>query len=247
MDGPKGKGHGKSGRSRRTKWTVWFKDNLKVYRVFDINCDAIVPTDSNCNPEWRFCNYSVLEPLNLKLDCIIIESIKFQCINDSTDIKPIQDNQEKCQELELLSNDGIAKTVPEIMGIYSLEDYLYNDMVVYVHKDNGFNLRYINNSIDKQNQLLPGAWEIYNDTNVLTYNRFCEDTDLSIDGKCEFGWNYPVNDHRFRLDWSALIICIKPSAMVTNIPTGVICQTFQLMSATAFEVEMLTEMRKGRC
>ena len=58
--------------------------------------------------------------------------------------------------------------------------------------------------------------------------------------KCEFGWGYPTNDHKMRLDYSASIICIKPSPVVTNIPTGVICQTFQLMSATAFEVEMFT-------
>ena len=41
-------------------------------------------------------------------------------------------HQEKCQELELSSNGGIAKKAPEIMGIYSLEDYLFNNMVVYV-------------------------------------------------------------------------------------------------------------------
>ena len=149
----------------RTKWTVTFEDYLEFYRAFDINCYDIVTTNSNCNPEWRFCNYTALDRPKLKMDCIIIEAIKFQCINDSTDVKPIQDNdQEKCQELELSSIDGIAKTVPEIMGIYSLEDYLYNDMVVYVHKDNGFNLRYTNNSIDMLNQSLTGVWDIYNDT-----------------------------------------------------------------------------------
>ena len=91
-----------------------------------------MPKNSNCNPEWRFCNASILEFLELKLDCFIIETIKFQCINDSMDIKPIEDDQEKCQELELSSKDGMAKEVSEIMGIYSLEDYLYNGMVVYV-------------------------------------------------------------------------------------------------------------------
>ena len=224
----------------QTKWTVKFEDYLKFYRAFDINCYDIVTTNSNCNPEWRFCNYTALDRPKLKMDCIIIEAIKFQCINDSTDVKPIQDNQEKCQELELSSIDGIAKTVPEIMGIYSLEDYLYNDMVVYVHKDNGFNLRYTNNSIDMLNQSLTGVWDIHNDTDLLSDNLFCEDTDLSMDGKCKFGWSYPINNHTMRLDYTASIICIKPSPVVTNIPTGVICQTFQLMSATAFEVEMLT-------
>ena len=136
------------------------------------------------------------------------------------------------------SNDGIAKTVPEIRGIYSLENNLYNDKVVYVHKDIGFELKFNYSSI-LQNKLHPGAWGIYNGTYLLSYNTYCEDTDISTDGKCEFGWTYPSNDgfRQYSLDSSASIVCIKPSPVVTNIPTGGICQTFQLMSATALEVE----------
>ena len=82
------------------------------------------------------------------------------------------------------SNDGIAKTVPEIRGIYSLENNLYNDKVVYVHKDIGFELKF-NYSTNLQNQLHPGAWGIYNGTHLLSYNTNCEDTDISTDGKCD--------------------------------------------------------------
>ena len=72
----------------------------------------------------------------------------------------------------------------------------------------------------------------------LSKNIYCDDADLSMDGKCECGWSYPKNfQEMYQLDWSASITCIKPSPVITNIPTGAICQTFQLMSATAFEVE----------
>ena len=218
----------------RTKWMVLFKN----YLLFDINCNDIVPTNSSCNPQWRFCIASKLDVLELKLNCTIIENIILQCKNDSIDIKAVEDNQETCQELELSSNDGIAKTVPEIMGIYSLENYLFNDMVVYVHKDIGFELRF-NYRTDLQNQLLRGAWEIYDGTYMLSYNLYCEDTDISTDGKCEFGWTYPSNDgfSQYSLDSSASIVCIKPGPVVTNIPAGGFCKTFQVMSTTAFEVE----------
>ena len=209
----------------RMKWTVPFEN----YVVFDINCNDIEPTNSNCSPEWRFCNVSEFRGLELNLDCTIIEHIKFECKNDSMDIKPIENNQEKCQDLELSSNDGIAKTVPEMMGIYSLEDYLYNDMPVYVHKELGFNLTFDDSD---------SAWEIHYGTYLLSFNLYCEDTDISSDGKCEFGWSFPSNGQGiYALDWSASIKCIKPSPLVTNVPTGVNCQTFQLMSSTAFEVE----------
>ena len=110
------------------------------YVVFDINCDESVPTNSNCSPEWRFCNDYKFNRNEFKLDCTIIDHIKLECKNNSMDIKPIENNKEKCQELELSSNDGIAKTVPEIMGIYSLDSYslvidnhVYHDMVIYAH------------------------------------------------------------------------------------------------------------------
>ena len=45
----------------RTKWAL-FSDN---YIAFDINCNDLMPTNSNCKPEWRFCNYSFLEVLEL--------------------------------------------------------------------------------------------------------------------------------------------------------------------------------------
>ena len=66
----------------RTKWMVAFEN----YLVFDINCNDIVLTNSSCNPEWRFCIASVLEVLELKLNCAIGEDIIFQCKNDSIDI-----------------------------------------------------------------------------------------------------------------------------------------------------------------
>ena len=223
----------------RSKWALLFQD----YLAFDINCNDLMST--NCYPEWRFCNASALEGLELKLDCIIIETIKFQCNTDSMDIKPTEDNQEKCQELELSSNDGIAKTIPEIMGIYSLEDYLYNDMAVY-DKDMRFHLYYRNTSsafklpyVGTLNQ----KWTIDNGTHMHSDNILCEDTDLSMDGNCEFGWSYPSNwSGLIAMDLSASIVCIKPSPVVTDIPTGAICQTFQLMSTTAFEFGVPVEV-----
>ena len=225
----------------RTKWMVIFEH----YNVFDINCNGIVPTNSNCSPEWRFCHTYRFDRffIELKLECAIIEHIKFECKNDSMKIKPIEDNQEECQELKFSSNDGIAKTVPEIMGIYSLQDYLFNDMVVYVHKKMGFNLTFVGSHSGTtnptlQNQLPSGAWEIRKSTHILSKNLYCDDADLSMDGKCEFGWTHPINDQgNYKLDWSASIICIKPSPVVTKVPTGVNCRTFQLMSSTAMDVE----------
>ena len=228
----------------RSKWAVLFED----YLAFDINCNDIMPTNSNCNPEWRFCNASILDFLELKLDCVIVDTITFQCKNDSMEVEPIEDNQEICQELEFSSNEGIAKTVPELMGIYSLEDHLYNDMAVYVHKDMGFTLYYKNYSTDYQNSLIAinqknQTWVIDNGTYLLADNFICTDTDLSMDGNCEFGWAYWNNDHRdVWIDWSASIICVKPSPVVTNIPTSMTCQTFQLMSTTAFELGVPIEL-----
>ena len=66
----------------RSKWAVLFED----YLAFDINCNDIMPTNSNCNPEWRFCNASILDILELKLDCVIVDTITFQCKNDSMEV-----------------------------------------------------------------------------------------------------------------------------------------------------------------
>ena len=120
-------------------------------------------------------------------------------------------------------------------------------MVVYVHKDMRFYLYYRNTSSAFKhpwiNRTLNQKWTIDNGTHMHSDNFLCEDTDLSMDGNCEFGWSYPINrSGRIGMDWSASIVCIKPSPVVTNKPTGAICQTFQLMSTTAFELGVPVEL-----
>ena len=234
-------------------WVLISENHL----AYIISCDERNQTDLNCTPKWSFCK-EIFEPSSVKWDCELDEATIFQCIEKDTTISIddmiIHSNEVKevCKVFDFLSEGSITKFSPQILGVYSLEDNLYNNKVVYVNKDTGVYLYYDSNfndtTIDTGMDALiykssgPGSWVISNylgSPNVLSYNNICIDSEFPANGECMIGWRYSPMPEVFPIDIYASVSCRVPKSVSNTKPMNSTCKRLEFLSNKAFEIDGL--------
>ena len=132
-------------------WTTGLILASENHYAYTPNCDERNQTDLNCDPRWVFCRNN-FEPSSINLNCERKnDATIFQCIDNDVTVSindlimHSNDVKEICEVFDFLSEGSITTFSPKILGVYSLEDYLYNNKVVYVNKDTGVYLYYDSN------------------------------------------------------------------------------------------------------
>ena len=138
--------------------------------------------------------------------------------------------------------------------MYSLEDYLYNNKVVYVNvnKDTGVYLYYdsnfnestINTDMDAHIYKTsgPGSWVISSNpgsSNVLSYNNLCIDSEFPANGECMIGWRYSLTTEVFPIDIYSSVSCRAPKYVLNTNPMNSTCKRLEFSSNKAFEIDGL--------
>ena len=225
--------------------------------AYIIGCDERNQTDLNCTPRWSFCR-KIFEPSGVKFDCESDEATTVQCIDKDTRISIndmiMHSNEVKeiCEVFEFLSDGPIAGFSPQILGVYSLEDYLHNNKVVYVNKDTGVYLYYDSNFNESTIEIGmdahiykssgPGSWVISNylgSSNVLSYNNLCIDSEFPANGECMVGWRYSLTQEAFPIDIYASVGCRAPKSVLNTKPMNSTCKRLEVLSNKAFEIDGL--------
>ena len=217
----------------------WVISHLDYFAV-DVKCNDDIAIASDCTPEWFICTWSKYDELRNKLhNCMKNEGIVYQCKNDDVQVK-LEEDDTVCHEIELFSYDGIAKMLPETMGIYLLEDNHDNDKIIYVHKDMELYLSYDSTLyVTIVDESFTGGWVIESKSDLLLYNTYCTDANFLANSKCEFIWSYPLNESIYDNDWSAKAICRNPSPVENTVPADSVCKTVELTSNIALKTEGL--------
>ena len=149
-----------------------------------------------------------------------------------------------CKKFEFSSKRKIQMKFPEMLGTYSLEDYLHNGKLVYLNKESDAYLYYsfasnevIEDSSGKyyyyKENFRPDSWGIsffLNDTMSPIINHLCKAASFPADGKCEYGWSFLADSNGYDFDYSASMNCKEPQLVKKNVSTDSVCEIFELTS-----------------
>ena len=253
-----------------TQWVFLSQD----YVSFDLLCeDLIGNTNSKCTPKWHLCTVDTQLSNSLHSEvrsvfgsyvgnCSVDETALVQCNEDKVETKLIEEEDKEqapviedsslhqndtdsdfiCEEIEFSS--GKVQESHPILGIYSIEDYHYENKVVYVNKQTGvylyYSIRLYNSTTFNfstksliHTNTARGSWVIgysFDHSNLLADNQFCSDTDLPLKGDCDIGWFFKSDmaHASFTYDNTASIACKTPTPIENITVDKPKCTTFEL-------------------
>ena len=168
-----------------------------------------------------------------------------------------------CEEFELVSSDVILQHMPELIGLYRLENVTSNEnkinqttlarsTLVYSNKANGIILVQSDQFSLKSGTYLRykkpfrNLWVMKDSISnrLLAFNSFCNDPDFPINGACQYGWNAVSLNEKFRvvswkMDLTASVTCNMPDKSIRILPSESICKEFEVKPMNTFSDSVL--------
>ena len=143
-----------------------------------------------------------------------------------------------CEEFRLTSSGIILRYMPELIGVYRLENGASdgNNTLMYTNEANGIVLAQ-SDKFSLNQRIFPwlqedlrNLWLIQDSSfkRTLAVNGFCNDANFPNNGACQHGWIFVHNTTTFQTDWTASVTCNVPHQTAEVLPSESICKDFEL-------------------
>ena len=203
---------------------------------------------------------SVITGISIKISNWVTPSARLDVPENTTEENDVESSI--CEEFGLTSSGTILQYIPELIGVYHLENVTSNENKINLKQFNRSALVYKNHAtgiilMQSDRYSLESdeyAWYKKPFRNVwimqhsisnrlLAINMFCRDPDFPINGACQHGWYGATRDPNTsewgNFDVTASVTCNMPDKTIKMLPSESICKELEVNPTNTFSDPVL--------